>query len=174
MALPRLLIFGGLPGTGKTTLAAGLARSLPAQLLRIDTIEQTIQASILKQPDLEDAGYRIAYAVAAENLRLGHRVIADSVNSIALTREAWLQVAARAAVSALQIEVLCSDEAEHRRRIEARFAREGGPDWPAVESRTYEPWPDADLRVDTAGRSAEEALANLQRLLRDRDGRTIA
>jgi predicted kinase len=34
-----LIIFGGLPGTGETTLARALAEQLGAVFLRIDTIE---------------------------------------------------------------------------------------------------------------------------------------
>ncbi len=165
MREPHLLILGGLPGTGKTTLASALARVLPAQFLRIDTIEQALTESVLGRPDLEDSGYRVAYALAEESLRLGQSVIADSVNSIEITRMAWLGVAERAGVAAIQIEVFCSDKAEHRRRVERRHDLLGGqgvPDWPAVEKREYEPWLDVDLRLDTAGRSPDEALAVLR------------
>lgn len=37
-----LIIFGGLPGTGKTTIARELARQTGAMHLRIDSIEQAI------------------------------------------------------------------------------------------------------------------------------------
>lgn len=50
---------------------------------------------------LDDAGYRVAYALADDNLRLGRTVIADSVNPIGLTRDAWLSVADRAQVTAV-------------------------------------------------------------------------
>jgi predicted kinase len=37
-----LIIFGGLPGTGKTTIARELARQLGAVHVRIDSIEEAI------------------------------------------------------------------------------------------------------------------------------------
>ena len=40
-----LIIFGGLPGTGKTAIARELARQIGAVHLRIDSIEQVIQDS---------------------------------------------------------------------------------------------------------------------------------
>ncbi len=40
-----LIIFGGLPGVGKTAIAAELARVIDALYLRIDSIEQAIRAS---------------------------------------------------------------------------------------------------------------------------------
>lgn len=38
-----LYIFSGLPGTGKSTLAQYLAKTLGAVYLRIDTIEQAMK-----------------------------------------------------------------------------------------------------------------------------------
>lgn len=163
-ARPLLVIFGGLPGSGKTTLARSLAKALPAQLLRIDTIEAAIKASVLRRSDLEDGGYRIAYALAEDALRLGASVIGDSVNPIVLTRRAWRAAAERGGGGALQVEVLCSDPGEHRRRVEERLAAGGAtglPDWAAVRARHYEPWPEADIRLDTAGRSPQDCLVGL-------------
>ena len=40
-----LIIFGGLPGVGKTTLAKALAREWEAAYLRVDTIEQALRFS---------------------------------------------------------------------------------------------------------------------------------
>ena len=38
-----LIIFSGLPGSGKSTIARALAQQLGAVYLRIDTIEQAIR-----------------------------------------------------------------------------------------------------------------------------------
>ena len=84
-----LLIFGGLSGTGKSTIARLLAARLGAVWLRIDSIEQAlIRAKTVTLHDIGPAGYLVAYAIAADNLRLGNVVIADSVNPIAITRHA--------------------------------------------------------------------------------------
>ena len=87
MPAPMLFVFAGLPGSGKTTLAQHLAADLPAVHLRIDTIEQALRD--LCEFDVQGEGYRLAYRVAADNLRLGLNVVADSCNTIELTRREW-------------------------------------------------------------------------------------
>ena len=42
---PSLVVFSGLPGTGKTTVAKALAATLGAVYLRIDTIEQAMKSA---------------------------------------------------------------------------------------------------------------------------------
>ena len=162
-----LYIFGGLPGTGKSTLSLGLARERKAVHLRIDTVEQALRDFGLQ--DLGPAGYMVAYGVARDNLRLGLEVVADSVNPIAVTREAWRQVAHDAGVPFVEIEVVCSDEREHRRRVETRASTVPGlvlPIWSQVVNRTYEPWDREHVVIDTAGRAPEQSLADLMEALR--------
>ena len=72
---PLLIVFGGLPGTGKTTVARELTRRFDASYLRIDTIEQRLREAGLKV--VGATGYVIAHALAAENLLIGRTVIAD-------------------------------------------------------------------------------------------------
>jgi predicted kinase len=55
-----LIAFGGLPGTGKTTIAQALARKLAAVYLRIDTLEQALIASGDAGADIGPAGYLAA------------------------------------------------------------------------------------------------------------------
>jgi AAA domain len=107
--LTMLIILGGLPGTGKTTIARELARQLGAVHVRIDSVEEAILDSGVLSSPINNAGYRVGNAVAADNLRSGRTVIADSVNPIPLSRDAWVEVANRAQVSAIEIEVTCSD-----------------------------------------------------------------
>lgn len=160
-----LIVFSGLPGVGKTTLARRIAERLGAVYLRIDTLEQAIGASGIVK-DFGPVGYLAAYGIAEDNLRLGHRVVADSVNPISLTRLAWEQVADRAGASCINVEVICSSSPEHRRRVEARLAaaaEPGLPDWAAVIGREYEPWVTPVIRIDTAIGGTEDHLAELIR-----------
>jgi predicted kinase len=47
-----LIVFGGLPGTGKTTLARAFAQRRRATYLRIDTIEQALRSSEMLAGDV--------------------------------------------------------------------------------------------------------------------------
>ena len=76
-----LLILSGLPGTGKTTIAHELACRLGAVHIRIDSIEQALRNSGLFDTSMDDAGYRVGYAVAEDNLGLGLTVIAEGVET---------------------------------------------------------------------------------------------
>jgi predicted kinase len=141
--------------------------------LRIDTIEQVLTEAgaddvVRADPGL---GYRIAYALAGDNLRLGLTVVGDSVNSLAITRQAWRAVAEAAETPYVEVEVVCSDAAEHRRRVETRVADIPGhvpPTWAEVEAREYHAWPGGRIVIDTAGRSLEACVDALNAALDDR------
>ena len=148
--------------------ALELARQLGGGYLRIDSIEQAIRDSGVVSNALDDAGYRVGYSVAEDNLSLGRTVIADSVNPIQLTRDAWIGVAGRAGASVLEVEIICSDPEEHRRRVETRISDIKGlklPTWQEVVARDYHPWKRERIVIDTAGRSVAENVNELRKAL---------
>lgn len=164
-----LIVFSGLPGTGKTTLASRLASSLGALYLRIDTIEQAIRDAKVLVHDVGRSGYQVANALALSNLHLGNTVIVDGVNPVMESRKAWREIASRTGSPLVDIEVICSDTSEHQRRVETREVDIPGlnpPTWQSVRAHEYEPWDIAPFKVDTALMSPDEAVAMIrQRVL---------
>ncbi|MEL6415189.1 MAG: AAA family ATPase, partial [Pseudomonadota bacterium] len=89
----RLIAVSGLPGSGKSTIAEGLARAFEIPILSIDPIEAAMWRSGLTPSDTGIAAYRVAEAVAAENLKQGLSVIIDAVNPIEDARAMWQALA---------------------------------------------------------------------------------
>ena len=150
---------------GKTAIATGLARGFEAVHLRIDSIEQALRNACVTISGPE--GYEVAYAITEDNLKLGRTVVADSVNPVEVTRVAWRKVAQRAGKRCIEIEIVCSDQAEHRRRVESRIADIVGhelPTWQQVCDREYEPWL-TNIVIDTAGQPVEASISALRERL---------
>ena len=156
-----LVVLSGLPGVGKTTVARELAVALGAVHVRIDSIEQALRNAGW---EIEAEGYRVAYAVAEDNLRLGRSVVADCVNPWPLTRGEWRSVGDRARARVVDVELVCSDAKEHRRRVESRATDLSGhrlPTWSEVVRRDYRPWDTDRLVIDTARLNPEDSVRRI-------------
>ena len=165
-----LIVFGGLPGTGKTTIARELTIRLASTYLRIDSIEQSLLDAGLP---VGSEGYAVANALAAENLKLGRIVIADCVNPVLASRAAWRRCALQTSAPLVEIEMVCSDPMLHRQRVESRMSDIVGlelPTWSDVLSRTYEPRDREHLVLDTADRSLDELVERAQAYVRGEIG----
>jgi len=157
-----LYAFAGLPGVGKTTLAIALAQRTGATYLRVDAVEQGLRDTCGLHIHAE--GYELAAYMATDCLKQGLSVICDSCNTVAASRVGWQQAADAAGAACFNIEVICSDAEEHRRRVEARTSSLPGlivPTWSAVQAREYEPWSVPVIGIDTAGTSLQACRETL-------------
>ena len=168
---PTLVVLSGLPGSGKTVVAEGLARALSVAILSIDSIEAAMGRAGLAKTETGVAAYEVARALADENLRLRHTVIIDAVNPVEAPRAAWRNLAAKHRVSLKIIECVCSDETIHRQRIEAPVHSIAGRrelTWARLLQRRaeYEAWTDPRLVLDTSCTSPAQLLAQALNYMR--------
>ena len=112
--------------------------------------------------DVQAEGYAVARRLAESNLKLGLDVVADCVNPVPETREAWRAVAGQAGARLIEVEIICSAPAEHRRRVETRITDLPGfvpPTWQDVIDCDYRPWDRERLVIDTATTGVDAAVA---------------
>jgi predicted kinase len=168
MSEPLLVVFGGLPGTGKTSVARAVADSLGATFLRVDSIEVAIERVGLAVRELP-AGYAVAHAVARDQLRSKRPVVVDAVNPVRVARAGWKQLADECGVGLRFVRVVVRDEAEHRRRVESRVADIEGhalPSWTDVTGQVHDEWTEPHLELDNSS-TLEDAVATVLERLSD-------
>ena len=156
---PHLIIFSGLPGTGKTTLAKEISKILKATYLRLDTIEQGLRD--ICSCKVQGEGYRLTYRIVEDNLRIGNDVIVDCCNPWKMTRDEWEKVAINNNGIPINIEISCSDSIEHKKRVKNRSNDITGfimPTWEEVIQRNYEEWDKPIIKLDTANKSVKDCV----------------
>ncbi len=150
--MQTLIIFSGLPGTGKSTLAKRLARELQYPLLCIDDVIGDIpeNAGI----PFWDSRVAVLLDVVNTQLELGLNVIAESV-FMNMDRHHAQELARKQNVRFLPIYVFLSDETVWKERVTNRFADLKHPDvatWERIQHQRqrFREWePGTALFVDS-------------------------
>jgi predicted kinase len=115
--------------------------------------------------------------VAAEQLGHGISVVAECVNPLGVTRDAWRDIAVGSGARLVEVELVCTNRAAHRERARTREVDIPGlrlPDWEQITSREYEPWDRGHLVIDTATRTPAEAVAAILAAIPERAGHVSA
>jgi predicted kinase len=164
---PVLVVVSGLPGVGKSVVAAAIAATLGGVHLSIDPVEDAMLGCKLPAGwNLGVAAYEAVRTMAEANLALGALVVVDAVNDSDAARQTWLRAAGASKASLAFAHLTCSDADEHRRRLQARvrgFAWLPEPSWEQVvdRSRNYVPWDFEHVEVDTANSSVDEVCGRV-------------
>ena len=153
----KLIIFSGLPGTGKSSLAEAVGRQLGIPVFSKDWLEASLLQSGLnstnKDKTLGYAGYKLLTVLAKRQFMLEQSVILDSVAATKTIRAEWRKLAKRYQAEWRVIECICSDEKIHRARLKVR--RRGIPGWHELEwsevervKNYYLPWRCEHITLD--------------------------
>jgi predicted kinase len=162
-----LIVLAGLPGSGKSALAADLGRALNCAVLGVDQAEAAMwRAGVSQSAPTHHAAYLVVAALATEQLALGHDVIVDAVNGPEPARAQWRDLAGQLDAELKFIVVECGDDRIFRHRGEHRSRSIEGfpePTWEGVLRRRAEfpAWTDDRLTID----SVNSRAANLQAAL---------
>jgi len=170
----QLIVFAGLPGTGKSSLAEAVGRQLSIPVFAKDWIEGALVRGRLQPtdaagPSLGFASYELLTTLAERQLSLGQSVILDSVASPPAMRAAWHGLAAQYSAGWRVVECRCSDEAVHLARLEGQVR--GIPGWHELAwgdvqkvAANYAPWDEPRLVLDAIRPWAENLAAALRYL----------
>jgi predicted kinase len=136
-------------------VAEDLAKALDCAVLSVDPVEAAMwRSGVDRDQPTGLAAYVVVEAIAAEQIALAHDVVVDAVNAVEPARDEWRQLAERTGTLLRFIEVRCSDEREHRRRLESRDRGLGDfrePTWESVQARRsgFSEWNDERLVLDS-------------------------
>ena len=161
-----LIVFSGLPGTGKSTLADAAGRELGIPVFAADWLLGSLTPFGGYHLDgLLDISVEMLTTLAFRQLRLGQSAILDHPTEDQAARIRWRTLAKAAGATFRVIVCTCSDPAVHRARLERRERgipgwHEGG-NWANVQRRRAEfpPWAGDVLTVDAVRPTAENLAA---------------
>src|SRR5512139_3909349 len=153
-----LIILAGLPGTGKSTVAAALGRELGATVLSTDRIRAERAASPSFSSAAKGGVYERMFVRAERALRAGRSVVLDATFYLRRLRQAGAAVGRRARVPVFLVEVVLP-EAVIRERMARRLRSARGPRPAGFEvhrfiREVFEPVRGPHFTLDTADRAA--------------------
>jgi len=167
-----LIIMTGLPGTGKSTVAAALGRETGARVLSTDGIRaQSGRPGFSRSA--KGGVYERMFALAEQALESGRSVILDGTFYLERLRRAGAAVGRRAGASVFVVEVV-SPVPVVKRRMDRRLRAARGPRPAAFMvhgfiKKSYEPVRGRHFVVDTADPAAwrrhAASLANSMRVV---------
>lgn len=166
---PRLVLVGGLPGSGKSTIARGLADALTAELLSSDRARRDRESSGRDGHEAYEESQRsLVYAEltdrAGRALRLGRDVVVDATFGREAWRRALRQLGEELHVHLTELECTVPDEvAVARLRGRGRGDSDATPEVRAGLAADWEDWPQA--RPLDCRRAPQDCIASALALL---------
>lgn len=172
---PFVIWITGLPGSGKSTVAATLKSRLPdAVILRMDDLRRMVTPDPTYSELERDILYRALVYLARVLYLQGHRVIIDATGH----RRQWRDLARQTIDTYLEVFLMCRIET-CKRRESARKDRHGAPK--DVYRKAAEGWPipgvnvpyeepsKPEIAIDTDTSSVDDAVDRVLQFLQRRE-----
>ena len=139
-----LIMFTGLPGSGKTTLAQRVAKSLCIPLFSKDFLQSTLRRMKLADRNTVH-GYHLLLDLADEQLKIGVSVVLDAVFPLEEFRMAARNIADQNKAKFCVVHCYCSNDKTWQERMSGRhrYVPNWTPvDWAEVERlrQVYQLW----------------------------------
>ena len=159
----RLVAMTGLPCSGKSTVAYGLAARMHWPVFSVDPIDSALRGEGIDAGAAGMAAYIVAARLAADQLGLGLSAIVDGCNADPELHELWRELAGHTGARLEVIECVTA-EPLHRSRVAGRvraLAHYPEVTWDFVEEMSgyFTPWDGEKLRLDTGAATADELVA---------------
>ncbi len=163
-----LIIFSGLPATGKTTLARKVAEKTGAIILRTDVIRKEMFAEPKYTEDEKEQVYNEMFLRAEKFLIKGQAVILDANFYLQSLRDRAGDVAVRTGKKYFIVECIL-DEEKVLERMNERISKGDASDANSIEvyrkiKSLWEPIHEPHIVIDTSGEGAlEEVLEKISK-----------
>jgi aminoglycoside phosphotransferase family enzyme/predicted kinase len=168
----RMVLVGGLPGTGKTTLAAELSARTGWPVLHSDVIRKRLHGATpeesmaapfdqgIYRPEHTAATYQALLAEAHELISHGNSVILDASWTQTVHRTAAAQLGEQTSTDLLALQCQAPSEVAAARLIERadRGGSDADPQIAALLGERIAPWPEA-VAIHTTGEVAESVAS---------------
>jgi aminoglycoside phosphotransferase family enzyme/predicted kinase len=166
-----MIVMTGLPGTGKSTVAAALARDLGADVLSTDRIRREAARPPGFSPADKGGVYERMFARAERRLRAGRSIVLDATFYRERLRASALSVGRKAGTCVFLVEVVCPErivrERMDKRLRAARRSRPAGFGVHRIIRRSFEPVRGKHFVLDSARPAAwRRDLASLANTMR--------
>lgn len=150
-----LVVFGGVPGSGKSAVAERVGMTLGVPVFALDWLLGALSPFGMRHRlDLLTIGAELLTTLAYRELLAGRSAVIDTTSEDVGSRGRWQSLALAAGATFVRVVCVCSDPGLHRERVELRHRGIPGwadaGDWSNVQSRlaAFPPWP-GSAQVDT-------------------------
>ncbi len=177
-ALPKVVVVGGLPGTGKSTLAQGLSQVTGWPVVSSDHLRRLPAAGDagtdrLYSTEQVDANYGRLVAAARELVGMGESVVLDATWSRSARRRDVAAMAAATGADLVALRCVAAASVAAQRMVDRQRAARSGrvevesdatPEVAEAMRSAWDDWPEAAEVDTTDGRSSalESALTALR------------